>query len=371
MPDDASRLFESAVDQVRRGQVRPALLTLIEVLRHEPTHRDALSSAARICRILGSEPDALLFERVAQAPEDVPALYDLGFRLVDQGCPQAAVSLLERALAEAPEEAVVRRELAFARLAAGDFTGCLRALAPLAEEPSLSETERLDVLLTQAEASLLARKRDLCATILALADEIVPDDSQRERLDALAQQLGRASRFPSLDRLGLREWHFIQHAGVLLKTAGGYFEDGSRAGRFDVVELRPDMVAFLLQRLAHLLERLGLVPDAVAATGETAAPLAHALARRLARGTDVDRQDAGDAQRRLFDQPGAGGAVHAGDAQRRIGNALTVGRLAVTGEALLLDRVVEHRQVGRRMQRIQRHGEIRNSGGRRERQPGP
>ena len=31
-------------------------------------------------------------------------------------------------------------------------------------------------------------------------------------------------RWPSLETLGLREWHFIQHGGVILKTAGGWFE---------------------------------------------------------------------------------------------------------------------------------------------------
>src|SRR5262249_62410128 len=51
---------------------------------------------------------------------------------------------------------------------------------------------------------------------------------------------------------------------VILKTAGGWFEDDSRGGRFDVLALRGDMVAFLLQRLAQLLERLGLEHDAVA-----------------------------------------------------------------------------------------------------------
>jgi hypothetical protein len=48
-----------------------------------------------------------------------------------------------------------------------------------------------------------------------------------------------------------------------------------------VLDLRLDMVAFLLQRLVHLLQRLGLEPDLVMGTSPTAAPLAHALALRL------------------------------------------------------------------------------------------
>jgi len=294
MSERARQLYDTAVEQVRRGQVRPALVTLLDVLRHAPDHREALQSSARICRMLGSELDALLFERVAAEPEDPQALFELGYRLVDQGRPETAAALLAAALAVQPEDRSLRRELAFARLQSRDFTGCLTLLGPLAEDPALAETERLDVLLTAAEAALLAGRRELCADLLEQAEQIVPDDAQRERHDALALQLGRARRLPSLERVGLREWHYVQHAGVILKTAGGYFEDGSRAGRYDVVELRPDRLAFLLQRLVHLLERLGLLPDAVEPASELAAPIAAALALRCGAVLRAVADDAAD-----------------------------------------------------------------------------
>ena len=281
MPARAQDLYDRSVDQVRRGQVRRALSTLLATLEADPAHRPAYEAAGRICRILGAPDDAQLFEDLAGRPEDPEALFRLGYRLSDQGRPEVAVRLLERSLAGLPADVGVRRELAFARLQSRDFTGCLRALSPLEDDPDLSETERLDVLLTQAEAALLGAKPDACRDFLARAEELVPEDDQRERLDALHAQLGRASRFENLASLGLREWHFIQHAGVILKTAGGWFEDGSRRGRFDVLRLRPDMIAFLLQRLALLLDRLELRHECVAAASEVAAPLAQALAQRL------------------------------------------------------------------------------------------
>ena len=48
-----------------------------------------------------------------------------------------------------------------------------------------------------------------------------------------------------------------------------------------MLDLRIDMVAFLLQRLAHLAERLDLGWELVAPASDTAAPLAHALAELL------------------------------------------------------------------------------------------
>jgi hypothetical protein len=198
--------------------------------------------------------------------------------MVDEGRPEVAVSLLEKSLAARPDEPSVRRELAFARLQARDFAGCLRTLGPLEDDPALSETESLDVLLVMAEAAFYARKRELAQRFLDRAEEGVPEDDQRERIDALHGLLGRGARWPSLESLGLREWHFIQHAGVILKVAGGYFEDSSRLGRYDVLDLRLDMVAFLLQRLLHLFDRLGLSHEIVMPVSPVAAPLAHALA---------------------------------------------------------------------------------------------
>jgi tetratricopeptide (TPR) repeat protein len=281
MPPRAQELYDRSVDEVRRGKVRQALGTLLDTLAADPTHRPAYEAAGKICRILGSPQDAELFEELSQRPADPEALFRLGYRLADQGRPEVAARLLERSLAGLPADGGVRRELAFARLQSRDFEGCLRALIPLEDDPDLSETERLEVLLTQAEAALLAGRREVSRDFLERAEELVPEDDQRDRLDALNAQLGRAALVPDLRGAGLREWHFIQHAGVILKTAGGWFEDDSRGGRFDVLALRGDMVAFLLQRLAQLLERFGLRHDAVAPASELAAPLAHALALRL------------------------------------------------------------------------------------------
>jgi tetratricopeptide (TPR) repeat protein len=281
MPPNAQQLYDRSVDEVRHGRVRQALATLLETLAADPTHRPAYEAAGKICRILGSTEDAELFEALSKRPADPEGLFRLGYRLADQGRPDVAVRLLERSLAGLPADTGVRRELAFARLQSRDFEGCLRALIPLEDDPDLSETERLEVLLTQAEAALLAGRREVSRDFLERAEDLVPEDEQRDRLDALHAQLGRASLVPDLRGAGLREWHFIQHAGVILKTAGGWFEDDSRGGRFDVLALRGDMVAFLLQRLAQLFERFGLKHDSVAPASELAAPLAHALALRL------------------------------------------------------------------------------------------
>ena len=281
MTASAQQLFEASVDQVRRGQLRAALGTLLQSLTADPVHAGALEAASRICRLLGASDDAALFEAVAARPADAQALYALGYRMVDQGRPDVAAPLLQRALAAQPADVTIRRELAYARLQSGQFAASLAALVPLEDNPDLSETERLDVLLTLAEAALYAGDREACRQRLEHAEELVPEDDQRERLDALHGQLGRSARWKELSGLGLREWHFIQHAGVILKVAGGYFEDGTWLGRYDVLDLRLDMLAFLAQRLCDLLGTLELPTEVVVPASPLAAPLAWALAQRL------------------------------------------------------------------------------------------
>lgn len=281
MTTDAKQLFETSVEQVAAGQVRKALATLLDALADDPGHRDSIEAAGRICRMLGAGDDARLFEQLSQAPDDAEALFCLGHRLVAQDRPDAGASLLLRSLKALPpgtEAFTVRRELAYARFRERRFTDCLSALGPLTDNPDLSESETLDVLLLQAEAALYGGRRELAVQLLDPAEQMGSDDRQRQHLDALHTLVGRAGHWPgNLDDLGLREWHYIQHGGVLLKTAGGYFEDGSLAGRFEVLDLRLDMVAFLLQRLADLLNSRALLPEVIIPTGPIAEPLARAL----------------------------------------------------------------------------------------------
>jgi hypothetical protein len=278
---DAKQLFETSVEQVAAGQVRQALTTLLDALADDPTHADSLAAAGRICRVLGAQEDAQMFEQMVETPNDPQALFLLGHRLVAQDRPDAGAGLLLRALKAlpaGPEAATVRRELAYARFLERRFGDCLTTLAPLDDSPDLSESEALDVALLRAEAALCAGKRKLATKLLERADHMGSNDQQRQHLDSLHALHGRASHWPGrLSELGLREWHYIQHGGVILKTAGGYMEDGSLAGRFEVLDLRKDMVAFLLQRLAHLMASRELLPEVVISTGPLAEPLAQAL----------------------------------------------------------------------------------------------
>lgn len=285
MTAQAKQLFEVSIEQVRRGQVRQALATLLDVLGEDPAHEGALAAAARICRVLGASADAERFEALIGPKVEAEALYEMGYHLTEQGRPDVACSYLRQALEQAPDDeakAAVQRELAFALLQSRDFGACLTTLSEAARSPDLAEAERLDIDLMSAEAALYLGRIEVARRFLDQADDRVPTEDQLARLDALHALMGRATRWTDgLARAGLREWHHIQHAGVLLKVAGGWFEDGSFGGRFELLDLKPDMIAFLLMRLSHLLERLDVRPEVVVPASDLSRPLALALASRL------------------------------------------------------------------------------------------
>ena len=325
----AKDLFETSIDQVRRGQVRNALTTLLDALAVDPLHQPSLAAAGNICRVLGSLGDAERFEALTGAEVTADHLFEMGWHLVDQGRPDVAEAYLQRALAavHAPAEvAAVRRELAFAQLQQRQFATCLTTLAPLFRLDELAEAERLDIDLLAAEAALYAGRVPVCRSFLEAAEQRIPDEVQLERIDALHALLGRAARWEhEIARIGLREWHHIQHAGVLLKTAGGYFEDGSKGGRFELLELRADMVAFLLQRMAHLLERLELRPELVVPASDLSEPLARALARHFVADVETDLAARGDRPTLLIAASASELAPYAGGlANHRPGLAVAV-----------------------------------------------
>ena len=316
--------------------MRQALGSLLQVLSIEPLHAGALEASAQICRVLGSTADAELFDALAVPVPEPEALFSMGYHLVGQGRADVAVAYLRLALANAPDDAAsmaARRELAYAQLQSRDFGGCVTTLSEVSRCSDLAEAEQLDTDLLAAEAALYQGRLPLSRQFLDAADARVPNQEQQAHIDALHALLGRAARWGKrLNQLGLREWHHIQHAGVILKTAGGWFEDGSLGGRFELLELRADMIAFLLERLGLFLTTHRLLPEVVVPAGDLSAPLAMAFAERFGAQVLADPGERGDRRALLL-------AASAGELEPWTGTlARHHGDLAVASLALDWDR---------------------------------
>ncbi|MEW6743294.1 MAG: hypothetical protein AB1486_11100 [Planctomycetota bacterium] len=283
-PDKARELFDDAVELVRRKQPRIALLRLLDVLRHDPQHREALASAARLATMLGDLDLSRHFEKLSRSLHDAEAYYDLGYYLTGAGRPDLAAVFLGQCLELEPYQDLVRHELGYALFRARRFPAALSWLRDAWRSTSLSPAESTESGLLLVECLLYAREPLEAGQVLdTLTQEAALSDEQRRRCDALGRLLGRARFLPSDREADLRDWHFVQHGGVLLRLVGAHETKGAAGGR--CLEASPGyaFTAAVLKLGAHLLVDLERVPERVLAASDSSVPLAAVVAHLLGR----------------------------------------------------------------------------------------
>jgi tetratricopeptide (TPR) repeat protein len=218
--------------------------------------------AGEVLRAGGGVATAELFDRAADAPHDVQRLLELGEQLLTGEQPDAAAVVLERALAAAPFDAVVRSELAIAHARAGRPE---RVLETLALHPCLADDP--GALFQFGWASLLAGD-------LASAEGALSELSGAPTLRvALEHAVARATLGMATDPPDARHFLFVQHGGLLLDSAGPL------GGRYGPLVVDGARLGQLLGRAATALRTLVPAPRRVVALDELHRPLAEALAQ--------------------------------------------------------------------------------------------
>jgi len=232
---------------------------LVEALREDPDSDELYRLASHALRLAGAPRLAVFFDRAADAPHDAQRLFELGSELLSEDEPDAAVAVLERALALAPFDAVARSELALAHARRGDPD---KVLATLALHPCLADDP--GALFELAWASLLKGDLD---TAEDAARELHGAPQLRHKLE-LAIDRGRASG-PARDA---RDFYFVEHGGVLVDATGAL------AGRHDALTVDADWLGTTLRDAGAVVERLLPRPRRILALDAAHRPLAEALA---------------------------------------------------------------------------------------------
>lgn len=232
---------------------------LVEALRADPEDERLFHLAAKVLRSAGEPATAELFDRAADAPHDPQRLFELGSELLTREQAEVAAVLLERALAFFPFDAVVRSELALAQARAGRPEA---VIATLALHPCLGDDP--GALFEFGWASLLAGDLDAAEGALG---ELHGAPSLRRKLQ---HALARARHGPMEDA---RDYFFVEHAGVLLDSAGRL------GGRHRALEVDAARLAGWLADFGWLLEAMVQRPRHVVAVDDAAWPLADAVAR--------------------------------------------------------------------------------------------
>jgi hypothetical protein len=255
MSNDA---FSKAMEAMRGGDPQQAFLLLKPLIEYPSVSiDDAFEWGPRVelfsqiaSAIAG--PELGMQVRACGPSDDLKALYDVGFALIDQGLPLVAATFLARADALAPESPGIVMELCSALERGGLHVEVVRLLkrSPLVLRGSLLARYLL------AFNSLASGDIEEAARAAASLGE-AQDDTEREVSNNLRAMLARVSAAraagQSLDESDLRGWFFVMNQSVLLHLSP-HGPDVMR-GRYAFVQDSPETCREGLGKLAALVSR--------------------------------------------------------------------------------------------------------------------
>ena len=263
---------QTALESLERGEAREAFARFRWTMEYpgqlgdDPERwRDALTVFARIAAILAGDAFATLVRTAADAPDDVRALYDVGYGLIEHDLNGIAATVLARANLLLPNQERLVTELACALERDLRFDEVCRFLRAA---PELVEQSFLCRYLLAYNALMTG---DLIAPRQMLRGLEPGNDPDRIFMaDRIAGMLSRADAVRGvtpLNETDLRGWHFVLTGGLLLHLSPFGFEDAMR-GRYAVIQDDAGRCLEGIRRLASVFEawsvrpaRVWLLPD--------------------------------------------------------------------------------------------------------------
>ncbi|HBP18525.1 MAG TPA: hypothetical protein DEA08_12170, partial [Planctomycetes bacterium] len=209
---------------------------------------------AEVSQALGAEPLCAALAAVRAAPDEVDALYKLGYELIEHDLNGYAAAVLERARALSPRSARVLTELVSAL--ERDLNH-VAAVETLRGAPDLVAEDFLCRYLLAFNAALTG---DLEEPRRLLPDLLGDDDPRYEGMaERVAGLLARADGLAGvrpLDESDLLGWHFVITGGLLLHRSDAGPE--VMRGRYAWVQDSTARCLEGLRKVQALLEEAGL-----------------------------------------------------------------------------------------------------------------
>ncbi|MFP2926483.1 hypothetical protein ACLESO_14930 [Pyxidicoccus sp. 3LG] len=258
-------------------------------LRDRARWTEAWEVFARIAAIISGEELAGIVRKAAQDPEDVQALYDLGYQLIEQSLHDVAATVLARAHACRPGQAGILEELVSALEGMGAHPEAARFLRA---QPKLVEDRYMLRYLLAFNALMsgdLDTPRELLPRLAVLCTPA--PDAPADKVQFLEALVGRIREFLAradavravtpLDLRDLRGWQFVVTGGVLLSLSPHGFEDGMN-GRYAFLQDSEQGCLEGIRRVEAVLAHTDRKPPRVFILPDRdSAILGHATARLL------------------------------------------------------------------------------------------
>lgn len=260
--------MREAAERLEAGDAQGAYASLRWVFREPGFDEDtprfvaALRLFGSIARRVSGEAFGDIADHAADDPDDVQALYDLGYELVENELHWPAVCVLTRALALAPQEPGLLSELVCALESDGRHA---EAVTHLRAAPALLRDNFLlryllvfnEIMCGNLDAARRAAKE--------LADpDVEGGETMKRNLERMLARSDLAATVGKLDGEDLRGWHFVITGGLLLHVSPFGFDDGMR-GRYAFTQDSLSRCKQGLDRVRAVLQRWDVAPQRVLA----------------------------------------------------------------------------------------------------------
>ena len=241
----------------------------------------AIRALASISRALGAGGVAELMDDVADDPDDLQKLYQLGWVLIEQDVGDLAATVLARADDLAPGDPRIVEELTTAY---GDVGLHEQARDAVLKHPALLTSGLIFPYLASFHAILAGDIATAEGLVPRLRAEVTADAQAQFMVGTILEMLARADgtgAVTSLDENDLRGWHLVTTGGLLLHVSPHGFDQGMN-GRYAYVQDSPALCLDGIRSVELLLRTWSAVPTRVRHFPDAnSEALARALATRL------------------------------------------------------------------------------------------
>jgi hypothetical protein len=253
-----SEARQAALDMLAAGDPHQAFGQVRFQLAHDPAiatdrerWREAFDLFARISQAIAGDGLRAIVQRTVDDPDNVQALYDLGYELIEQQLPGIAATALSRANLLHPNQESIINELV---IALESDQRCHEAVQVLRQVPDLVEGSffcryllAYNVLMTGE----LNEPRQLLPRLLEVEE---PNQLfMAQRIEGMLTRADSVQDATPLDLTDLRGWHFVVTGGVLLHLSPYGFDEGMR-GRYAYTQDAPARCLEGVRRLMAVLD---------------------------------------------------------------------------------------------------------------------
>jgi hypothetical protein len=241
--------------------------------------QEALELFAQIAKAIAGGELAYLVRKVAYYPNDINALYDLGYELMEYSLPAIAATFLARAHEIAPDKEEILLELVSALETIGFHA---KACQFLRQVPQLLAQSFFCRYLLAFNSIMIGDLEEPHQLLPSLQHSYDPTHIfMSNRIKGMLQRAQTLNGVSCLDSQDLRGWHFVLTASILLHLSPYGFSQGMY-GRYAYIHDSYELIREGIERLIAVLKAWKIsIPRVFSLPDTNSAILAHAVAQIL------------------------------------------------------------------------------------------